>query len=107
MIKPNEDDWRRAALVCREVAELPDRTSSDLNPDEMIVTGDELQPIVAGALADARERWEAERGEPSDEALAAACSAYISSPHTNLRTALRKAITAYEAQNARMRNRDE
>ena len=53
-MKPNEDDWRRAALVCCEVAELPDRTSTDLNPDEMVVTGDELQPIVAAALAEAR-----------------------------------------------------
>lgn len=53
-IQPSVDDWKRAALVCREVAELPDRTSADLNPDEMIVTGDELQPIVAAAIAEAR-----------------------------------------------------
>ena len=43
----NENDWERAALVWREVAELPDRTTSDLNPDEMIVTGDELAPMIA------------------------------------------------------------
>jgi hypothetical protein len=53
-MQPSVDDWERAALVCREVAELPDRTSADLTPDEMIVTGDELQPIVAAAIAEAR-----------------------------------------------------
>lgn len=54
-MQPTEDDWRRAALVCREVAELPDRTSPDDNADFMLVMGEELQPMVAQALADARE----------------------------------------------------
>lgn len=52
---PNETDWRKAALVCREVAELPDRESCDhMTPDDMIVTANELQPIVVAALAEAR-----------------------------------------------------
>lgn len=71
MMKPNESDWERAALVCREVAELPDRTSADLSPDEMIVTGDELQPIVAAALAEARQRHAGGAGaaHPGDQVL--------------------------------------
>jgi hypothetical protein len=67
LMKPNEDDWRRAALVCREVAELPDRTSSDLNPDEMVVTGDELQPIVAAALAETRGIMETRMERPDTQ----------------------------------------
>jgi hypothetical protein len=57
---PSNDDWARAALVCREVAELPDRTSPAENADFMLVTGDELQPIVAEALASVRRYWQAE-----------------------------------------------
>ena len=56
MIRPSERDWELAAVACREVAELPDRDSCEhMTPDDMLVTGDELQPIVAALLAEARE----------------------------------------------------
>jgi hypothetical protein len=51
---PTEDDWKRAAKICREVAELPDRTSPNENADFMLVTGDELQPMLADAFAEVR-----------------------------------------------------
>lgn len=52
---PNEDDWKRAAKICREVAELPDRTSPDDNADFMLVTAEELSSILAEAFAEIRE----------------------------------------------------
>ena len=55
MATPNEDDWKRAAKICREVAELPDRTSPDDNADFMLVTADELQSILAQEFAQLRE----------------------------------------------------
>lgn len=54
-LKPNEDDWRRAAKICREVAELPDRTSPEEYADFMLVTGDELQLILAEEFARLRD----------------------------------------------------
>lgn len=39
-----------AALICRDVAELPDRTSPDDWPDAMLVTAEELQDIVRGRI---------------------------------------------------------
>lgn len=61
MSVPNEDDWVRAAKICREVAELPDRTSPDENADFMLVTGDELQPMLAAEFALMRLECEGER----------------------------------------------
>ena len=51
-----EHDWKMAAILCRDVAELPDRTSPDDNADFMLVQPDELQPMIAEALAAERER---------------------------------------------------
>ena len=39
-----------AALIVREVAELPDRTSPDDWPEAMLVTADELTEIVRSIL---------------------------------------------------------
>jgi hypothetical protein len=50
----SEADLIRAAAICRDVAELPDRTSPDENADFMLVTADELQPMLAQAFADLR-----------------------------------------------------
>lgn len=36
--------------VCRDVAELPDRTSPADNPDMMLVTADELEQILRKRL---------------------------------------------------------
>lgn len=63
LMTPNRDDWERAAQVCREVAELPDRTSPEENADLMLVTAEELALIVARALANVRGHWQ---GIPSD-----------------------------------------
>jgi hypothetical protein len=51
MEQPDAADWERAARICREVAELPDRTSPDDNADFMLVTADELQPMLAEEFA--------------------------------------------------------
>ena len=67
-MKPNASDWERAALVCREMAELPDR--------EMVVTGDELAPMVAAALAEKRARWFAQLRDPVPELAALLVTAY-------------------------------
>jgi hypothetical protein len=40
-----------AALICRDLAELPDRTSPDDWPEAMLVTTDELQEIVNAAVS--------------------------------------------------------
>lgn len=57
MIKSNERDWEIAARACREVAELPDRdTCEHMTPDDMLVTSDELAPIIAAAAAEARQQ---------------------------------------------------
>lgn len=45
-----------AALICREVAELPDRNSPEDWPEAMLVTHDELHRIILGALP-ARVTW--------------------------------------------------
>lgn len=39
-----------ADRICRDVADLPDRTSPDDQPEMMLVTGDELHGIVMNAL---------------------------------------------------------
>jgi hypothetical protein len=39
-----------ACLIVRDVAELPDRTSPEDQPDMMLVTADELRSIVCAAL---------------------------------------------------------
>lgn len=41
-----------AARVCRDVAELPDRSSPEDWPEAMLVTAGELRRIVVAALAD-------------------------------------------------------
>ncbi len=79
-IKPSVSDWGRAALVCREIAELPDRTSSDLNPDEMIVTGDELAPMIAAALAEERARWFAQLRDLPTDLQRAMCKGWLPGP---------------------------
>lgn len=45
-----------AALIVREVAELPDRTSPDDWPEAMIVTADELNEIVRAILESNHDR---------------------------------------------------
>ena len=77
---PNKSDWERATLVCREVAELPDRTSSDLNPDEMIVTGDELAPMIVAALAEERARWFAQLRALPEDLQRAICKGWVPVP---------------------------
>ena len=47
-------DQEIAALVCREVGELPDRTSPEGWPEAMLVTHDELHAIVVQALRQSR-----------------------------------------------------
>ena len=42
---------RIAAIIVRDVAELPDRTSPDDRPDMMLVSDHELKAIVLAALA--------------------------------------------------------
>lgn len=42
---------RIAVKVVRDVAELPDRTSPDGDPNMLIVTAAELKQIVLGALS--------------------------------------------------------
>ncbi len=42
-----------AETVCRDVAELPDRTSPEDWPEAMLVTADELQLIVAREITEA------------------------------------------------------
>lgn len=41
-----------AGRVCQLVADLPDRTSPDDQPEMMLVTGDELHDIVCQAVED-------------------------------------------------------
>jgi hypothetical protein len=50
--QPQERNWKLdvVADICQAVAELPDRTSPDDQPDMMLVTHDELQQIVTDAL---------------------------------------------------------
>jgi hypothetical protein len=45
---PNQDGL--ADLICRDVAELPDRNSPADWPEAMLVTRDELRSIVLAAL---------------------------------------------------------
>lgn len=46
---PTDTEWVRE--VVERVAELPDRTSPDDWPEAMLVTGDELEGIIADVLA--------------------------------------------------------
>lgn len=70
MNEPTQRDWEIAAKICREIAELPDRTGCEhMTPDDMLVTADELHPIIAAAAADARRqaieecaRWHDDQG---------------------------------------------
>jgi hypothetical protein len=50
--KPSEFD-QFVNAVLREVAELPDRTSPDDEPDMMLVTADELKTIICTRLNEA------------------------------------------------------
>jgi hypothetical protein len=55
-----------AVHVCREVAELPDRTSPHDWPDAMLVTHDELRAIVLDAVAAVLPVWQPIATAPKD-----------------------------------------
>lgn len=48
----------KIALIIRDVAELPDRTSPEDWPDALIVTGDELEEILIQHLSEKSQNQE-------------------------------------------------
>jgi hypothetical protein len=97
MASETEADWIRAARICRDVAELPDRTSPDENADFMLVKGDELQPMLAAEFAEMRVEQAAElsRLRAECERLALEAASYIMSVNS-----LRELLQRAEAENA-------
>jgi hypothetical protein len=63
-----------AALICRDVAELPDRSSPEDWPEAMLVTHDELSRIVVAALSAASPAAPQEPSSDSDHLASGASS---------------------------------
>lgn len=48
-----DEAWIAAAKICQDVAELDRDSCEHMTPDDMLVTWDELQPMIAAAILEA------------------------------------------------------